>query len=67
MVDGNDGVPSRPYILDCGALHAYVTIMYILNNSKPTELIFLQSFQLISNPPRYSRTPHAGKSGGRYG
>jgi hypothetical protein len=24
MVDGYDGVPSRPYIFDRGALHAYV-------------------------------------------
>jgi hypothetical protein len=67
MVDGNDGVPPRPYILDRGALHAYVTIMYFLNNSEPTELILLQSYRLIPNPPQYSRTPHAGKSGGRYG
>jgi hypothetical protein len=51
MVDGNDGVPPRPYILDRGALHAYVTIMYILNNSEPTELIFLQSCRLIPNLP----------------
>jgi hypothetical protein len=43
MVDGNDGVPSGPYILDCGALHVYVTIMYTLNNSEPTELIVLHS------------------------
>jgi hypothetical protein len=43
MVDGNDGVPHRPYILDRGALHVYATIMYTLNNSESTELIFLQS------------------------
>jgi hypothetical protein len=35
----------------CTALHAYVRIMYILNNSEPTELIFLQSCRLIPNPP----------------
>jgi hypothetical protein len=46
MVDGNDGVPPRPYILDRGALHACVRIMYILNNSEPTKLIFLQSCDL---------------------
>jgi hypothetical protein len=63
----NDGVPPRPYILDRGALHAYVRIMYILSNSEPTELISLQSCRLIPNLPRYSRAPHAGKSGGRYG
>jgi hypothetical protein len=51
MVDANDGVPPRPYILDRGALHVYVTIMYILNNSEPTKLIFLQSCQLIPNLP----------------
>jgi hypothetical protein len=27
MVDGNDGVPPRPYIFDRGALHAYVMMM----------------------------------------
>jgi hypothetical protein len=27
MVDGNDGVPLRPYILDRGALHAYVMMI----------------------------------------
>jgi hypothetical protein len=43
MIDGNDGVPPRTYILVRGALHAYVMIMYTLNNSEPTELIFLQS------------------------
>jgi hypothetical protein len=43
MVDGNDGVPPMPYILDRGALHAYVMIMYTLNNSELTELTFLQS------------------------
>jgi hypothetical protein len=46
---------------------AYATIMYTLNNSETTELIFLQSCRLIPNPPRYSRALHAGKSGGRYG
>jgi hypothetical protein len=51
MVDGNDGVPLRPYILDRGALFAYMRIMCILNNSEPTELIFLQSCRLIPNPP----------------
>jgi hypothetical protein len=56
-----------PYILDRGALHAYMRIMCILNNSEPTELIFLQSCQLIPNPLRYSRAPYAGMSGGRYG
>jgi hypothetical protein len=30
MVDGNDEVPSRPYILDRGALHAYVMMMCTL-------------------------------------
>jgi hypothetical protein len=67
MVDANDGVPPRPYILDRGALHAYVIIMYILNNSEPTELIFLQTCRLIPNPPRHLGALHAGKSGGRYG
>jgi hypothetical protein len=67
MIDGNNGVPPRPYILDRGALHAYVMSMYTLNNSEPIELIFLQSCRLIPNPPRYSRALHAGKSGGRYG
>jgi hypothetical protein len=43
MVDGNDGVPPRPYILDRGALHAYMRIMCIPNNSEATELILLQS------------------------
>jgi hypothetical protein len=51
MVDGNDGVSPRPYILDSGALHAYVMSMYTLNNSEPTELIFLQSCRLIPNLP----------------
>jgi hypothetical protein len=34
MVDGNDGVPPRPYIFDRGALHAYVMMMctYIIVN-----------------------------------
>jgi hypothetical protein len=35
MVDGNDGVPPRPYIFDCGALHVYVMMMtctYIIVN-----------------------------------
>jgi hypothetical protein len=67
MVDRNDGVPPRPYILDRGALHAYVTIMYILSNIELTELIFLQSCRLIPNPPRYPRVLHAGKSGEHYG
>jgi hypothetical protein len=67
MVDGNDGVPPRPYILDRGALHAYVMIMYTLNNSEPTELIFLQCCRLIPNLPRHSRGLHAGNSGGHYG
>jgi hypothetical protein len=67
MVDGNDGVPLRPYILDRGALHAYMRIMCILNNSELTELIFLQSCRLIPNLYRYSRVLYAGKSGGRYG
>jgi hypothetical protein len=67
MVDGNDGVPPRPYILDRGALHAYMRITCILNNSEPTELIFLQSCRLIPNSPRYSRALHTGKSGGCYG
>jgi hypothetical protein len=61
------GVPPRPYILDCGALHVYMRIMYILNNSEPTELIFLQSCRLILNPSQYSRALYAKKSGGRYG
>jgi hypothetical protein len=51
MVDGNDGVPPRPYILDRGALHAYMKIIHILNNSEPTKLIFLQSCRLIPNLP----------------
>jgi hypothetical protein len=62
MVDGNDGVPPVPYILDRGALHAYMKIIRILNNSEPTKLIFLQSCRLIPNLPRYSRAPCAGKS-----
>jgi hypothetical protein len=41
MNDGKDGVPPRPYIFDHGALHAYMMMMYTLNNSEPTELIFL--------------------------
>jgi hypothetical protein len=41
VIDGNDGVPPRPYIFDRGALHAYVMMMYTLNNSEPNELIFL--------------------------
>jgi hypothetical protein len=28
MVDGNDGVPPRPYILDRGALHACMMMKY---------------------------------------
>jgi hypothetical protein len=40
--------------------------MHTLNNSEPTELIFLQSCRLIPNLPRCSRALHAGKSGGRY-
>jgi hypothetical protein len=28
MDDRNEGVPPRPYILDRGALHAYVMMMY---------------------------------------
>jgi hypothetical protein len=34
MVDGNDGVPSRPYIFDRGVLHVYVMMMctYIIVN-----------------------------------
>jgi hypothetical protein len=66
MVNGNDGVPPRPYILDRGALHAYMVIMHTLNNSELTELIFLQSCQLIPMPPRYSTALRAGKLGGRY-
>jgi hypothetical protein len=62
MVDGNDGVPPRPYIHDRGALHTYMRIICILNNSEPTELISLQSCRLIPNLPRYSRTPCTGKS-----
>jgi hypothetical protein len=27
MVDGNDGVPPRPYIIDRGALHACMMMM----------------------------------------
>jgi hypothetical protein len=57
MVDGNDGVPPGPYILDRGALHVYMRITCLLNNSELTELIFLQSYQLIPNPPGYSRAP----------
>jgi hypothetical protein len=41
MIDGNDGVPPGPYILDHGALHVYMRIMRLLNNSQPTKLIFL--------------------------
>jgi hypothetical protein len=43
MVDGNDRVPFGPYILDRGALHVYMRIICLLNNSEPTELMFLQS------------------------
>jgi hypothetical protein len=64
MVDGNDGVPPGPYIHDHGALLMYMRITSLLNNSEPAELIFLQSCRLIPNPPRYSRVPCAGKSGG---
>jgi hypothetical protein len=64
MLDGNDGVPPGPYIHDRGALHTYMRIICLLNNSEPTELISLQSCRLIPNLPRYSRTPCAGKSGG---
>jgi hypothetical protein len=64
MVDGNDGVPPGPYIHDHGALHTYMRIICLLNNSKLTELISLQSCRLIPNLLRYSRTPYAGKSGG---
>jgi hypothetical protein len=66
MVDGNDGVPPRPYILDRGTLHAYLRIMCILNKSEPTELISLQSCRLIPNLARYSRVSHAGESSGCY-
>jgi hypothetical protein len=41
MVDGNDGVFPRPNIFDRGALHAYMRITRLLNNSELTELIFL--------------------------
>jgi hypothetical protein len=41
MVNGNDGVPPRPYILDCGVLLVYIRITCLLNNSEPTELIFV--------------------------
>jgi hypothetical protein len=58
------GVPHGPYIHDRGALHTYMSIICLLNNSEPTELISLQSCRLIPNLPRYSRTPCAGKSGG---
>jgi hypothetical protein len=51
MANGNDGVPPGPYILDRGALHVYMRITRLLNNSEPTELIFQQSCQLIPNPP----------------
>jgi hypothetical protein len=64
MVDGNDGVPPGPYILDRGALLAYMRITCLLNNSELTELISLQSCRLIHDPPRYSRMPCAGKSSG---
>jgi hypothetical protein len=53
-----------PYILDRGVLHVYMRITCLLNNSEPTELIFLQYCRLIPNPPRYSKAPYAGKSGG---
>jgi hypothetical protein len=35
------GVPPGPYILDRGVLLAYMRITCLLNNSEPTELIFL--------------------------
>jgi hypothetical protein len=46
MVDGNDRVPHGPYILNRGVLHVYMTITCLLNNSEPTELIFLQYCRL---------------------
>jgi hypothetical protein len=36
------GTPG-PYIHDRGALHTYMSIICLLNNSEPTELISLQS------------------------
>jgi hypothetical protein len=62
MVDRDAGVLPGPYILDHGALHKYMRIICLLNNSEPTELISLLSRRLIPNLPRYSRTPCAGKS-----
>jgi hypothetical protein len=58
------GVLPGPYILDRGALHTYMRIICLLNNSEPTELTSLLSHRLIPNPPWYSRTSCAGKSGG---
>jgi hypothetical protein len=45
-----------------GALHIYIMITCLLNNSEPTELISQKYRQLIPNPPRYLRTP-CGKVG----
>jgi hypothetical protein len=45
--DGNDGVQSRPYILDRRALHAYVMKMYTL---------------IIVNRPNLSSYNHADLS-----
>jgi hypothetical protein len=42
-----DGVPPRPYISDRGALTYVYDNVACLSNSEPTELIFLQSCQLI--------------------
>jgi hypothetical protein len=47
MVNENDGVPPGPYIHDRGALHTYMRITCLLNNSEPTELISRKSDKLI--------------------
>jgi hypothetical protein len=53
-----DGMPSRPYISDHGALICVYDNDVCLSNSEPTELILLQSCQLILTYfrcPRWSR------------
>jgi hypothetical protein len=42
-----DGVPPGPYISDRGAFTYVYDNVACLSNSEPTELIFLQSCQLI--------------------
>jgi hypothetical protein len=67
MVNENDGVPPGPYIHDRGALHMYIMITCLLNNSEPTESIFQKYRRLIPYLLRYLRMPCAGKSDGFFG